>query len=55
VGAEADVCVFDAERWWKVEPATLRSQGKNTPYSGLEVKGKVTHTLVGGQFAFELK
>lgn len=55
VGAEADVCVFDAERYWKVEPATLLSQGKNTPYSGIELKGRVTHTLVGGQIAHELK
>ncbi|HTD91961.1 MAG TPA: dihydroorotase, partial [Burkholderiales bacterium] len=48
-GAEADVCVFDAGRYWKIEPATLLSQGKNTPFSGFELKGRVTHTLVGGQ------
>ena len=53
MGAEADVCVFDPECWWKVEPATLKSQGKNTPFSGHELKGRVTHTLVGGQVAFE--
>ena len=55
VGADADVCVFDAERYWKVEPSSLLSQGKNTPYSGLELKGRVTHTLVGGQIAYELR
>jgi dihydroorotase len=55
VGAEADVCVFDAERYWKVEPASLLSQGKNTPFSGYELKGRVTHTLVGGQIAHEIK
>lgn len=55
VGADADVCVFDAERYWKVEPSSLLSQGKNTPYSGLELKGRVTHTLVGGQVAYEAK
>jgi dihydroorotase len=55
VGAEADVCVIDAGRYWTVEPATLKSQGKNTPYSGIELKGRVTHTLVGGQVAYELK
>ena len=53
VGADADVCVFDAERYWKVEPASLLSQGKNTPFRGLELKGRVTHTLVGGQIAHE--
>ena len=55
VGADADVCVFDPERYWKVEPATLLSQGKNTPFSGIELKGRVTHTLVGGQIAHEAK
>ena len=55
VGADADVCVFDAERYWKVEPSSLRSQGKNTPFSGIELKGRVTHTLVGGQVAYETK
>ncbi|MEQ1776162.1 MAG: dihydroorotase [Burkholderiales bacterium] len=54
-GADADVCVFDAERYWKVEPASLLSQGKNTPFSGFELKGRVTHTLVGGQIAYEAK
>lgn len=55
LGAEADVCVFDPEHYWKVEPASLLSQGKNTPYSGLELKGRVTHTLVGGQIVHELR
>jgi len=55
IGADADVCVFDAERYWKVEPATLLSHGKNTPFSGFELKGKVTHTLVGGQIAHEAR
>jgi dihydroorotase len=55
VGTDADVCVFDAERYWKVEPSSLLSQGKNTPFSGLELKGRVTHTLVGGQIAHETK
>jgi dihydroorotase len=54
VGAEADVCIYDAERYWKVEPASLLSQGKNTPFSGLELKGRVTHTLVGGHIAHEV-
>ena len=55
VGADADICIFDAEHYWKVEPASLLSQGKNTPFSGLELKGRVTHTLVGGQIAHEAK
>ena len=52
-GAPADVCIFDPERYWKVEPAVLRSQGKNTPYMGYEVQGRVCYTLVDGQVVHE--
>lgn len=52
IGASADVCIFDAKRYWKVEPASLVSQGKNTPFNGLELPGKVRYTLVGGKIAY---
>ena len=54
-GHPADICIFDPERLWKVEPAALRSQGKNTPFIGLELKGKVRYTLVEGQVVHETK
>ena len=53
LGAPADVCVFDPERYWKVEPAALKSQGKNTPYTGYEVAGRVAYTLIDGQVVYE--
>ena len=52
-GVGADLCVFDPARYWKVEPAALKSQGKNTPYTGVEIKGKVSYTLVEGQVVYE--
>lgn len=52
-GASADICVFDPERYWKVEARALKSQGKNTPFIGFEVKGKVRCTLVEGQVVYE--
>ena len=52
-GSPADLCVFDAGEWWKVEPAALHSQGKNTPFLGLELQGRTRYTLVGGQVVFE--
>jgi dihydroorotase len=55
VGHVADICVFDPERHWKVEPGALRSQGKNTPFLGLELKGRPRYTLVDGQVVFESK
>ncbi len=53
IGHAADVCVFDPSAHWTVEPRALRSQGKNTPFLGLEVPGRVRATLVGGQVVFE--
>lgn len=55
VGAAADVCIFDPEHYWKVEPAALKSQGKNTPFLGIEVKGRVRCTLVEGVVVHEEK
>jgi dihydroorotase len=52
-GANADVCVFDPDLHWVVESSALRSQGKNTPFLGLELSGKVRYTLVGGQVVHE--
>jgi dihydroorotase len=52
-GQPADLCIFDPEAWWKVERAALRSQGKNTPFLGLEVPGRVRYTLAGGQIVHE--
>jgi dihydroorotase len=54
VGAHADVCVFDPAVTWKVEPAALKSQGKNTPFNGYTMQGKATHTIVEGKVAYSL-
>lgn len=55
IGATADVCIFDPDAYWRVEPSALLSQGKNTPFSGFEMRGRVTHTLVGGTLVYEKK
>lgn len=52
-GGVADVCVFDPSLAWTVQPETLRSQGKHTPFSGYELPGRVRYTLVNGQLAFQ--
>jgi dihydroorotase len=53
VGAPADVCVFDPDAPWRVTPQALRSQGKNTPFAGYELTGRVVCTLVAGEIAYE--
>ena len=52
-GVNADLCVFDPQARWKVEPAALKSQGKNTPFAGYDMLGKVRFTLVAGQVVYE--
>ncbi len=52
-GHAADVCIFDPQQHWKVEPIALKSQGKNTPFLGLEVQGRVCYTLVEGHVVYE--
>lgn len=53
LGAAADVCIFDPDQYWKVEAAVLKSQGKNTPFLGMELQGKVKYTLVNGTIVHE--
>lgn len=52
-GGVADVCIFDPAARWTVTPATLRSQGRNTPFAGHELPGRVELTIVSGRVAFE--
>jgi dihydroorotase len=54
-GGVADVCIFDPEAAWTVQPGSLRSQGRNTPFTGHELPGQVRCTIVGGQVAYEAR
>lgn len=54
VGAAADICIFDPEETWHVTSENLRSQGKNTPFLGREMCGRVHATLVGGRLVHRL-
>jgi dihydroorotase len=54
VGAHADICIFDPNATWKIEAAALKSQGKNTPFNGYTMQGRVCHTIVEGQIAFSI-
>lgn len=52
-GRPADVCIFDPEDYWTLEPERLASRGHNTPFAGWELRGRVTHTLLGGKLVYE--
>ncbi|MBM3476911.1 MAG: dihydroorotase [Armatimonadetes bacterium] len=48
VGAPADVVVFDPQAKWTVDPQAFLSKGRNCPFAGREVYGRVWTTFVGG-------
>jgi dihydroorotase len=52
VGARADVCIFDPDDEITISREALRSQGKNTPFMGLSLPGKVRYTLVEGKVMY---
>lgn len=53
INANADICIFDAKEYWTITASALKSQGKNTPFNGMEMAGKVKTTLVNGQVVFQ--
>ena len=53
VGAPADLVLFDPKATVRVTPEMLKSQGKNTPFIGHELQGKVRTTIVAGAVVYE--
>ena len=53
VGAPADVVIFDPQAPLRVSAETLKSLGKNTPFLGRELCGKVRYTIVDGKLVYE--
>lgn len=45
----ADIAIFNPNLLWKISADSLSSYGKNTPFLGLEMQGKVAYTLLNGQ------
>jgi dihydroorotase len=48
-GSPADITVFDPEAEWNVNPKSFRTKGRNTPYQGKTLTGRVHYTLVDGR------
>jgi len=48
LGAAADVCIFDPEAEWIVDPGHFASKGRNTPLAGRRLRGRVMATLYEG-------
>jgi len=52
VGRAADICIFDPGATWRLTSESMRSQGKNTPFRGWEMQGKVRYTLRDGEIIY---
>jgi dihydroorotase len=53
IDAPADLAIFDPGEPLRLSPETLKSQGKNTPFIGHELAGRVRYTLVAGNVVYE--
>jgi dihydroorotase len=49
-GAPANLVVFDPNGGWQVDPPTAESRGRNTPFAGRRLPGRVVHTMLRGRF-----
>jgi len=47
-GVKANLCVFDPQLTWSVDPERLASKSINTPYVGRTLRGRVRHTMFKG-------
>ncbi len=54
-GSAADVTVFDPTADWTVDPGAFRSKGRNSPYAGMTLTGRVHYALVGGDVAYAIR
>jgi len=52
-GAPGDLVLFDPQSAFRVSAETLKSQGKNTPFIGHELQGRVRATIVAGNVVYE--
>lgn len=52
-GKTADIVIFDPSVTYKIDKNKFASKGKNTPFDGREVTGKVRVTIAGGHIAYE--
>ena len=52
VGMPADITIADTDTVWTIDPEKFYSKGKNTPFAGKEVYGKIYYTIADGKIAF---
>lgn len=49
IGAKADCCIVDSDDHWLLDKEVIASAGKNTPYLGRTMTGRVQQTFIAGE------
>lgn len=52
-GMQADITIADPEKEYVIDKSRFFSKGKNTPFDGWKVRGKVRMTIVDGEVVYE--
>ncbi|MEW5895623.1 MAG: dihydroorotase [Candidatus Omnitrophota bacterium] len=52
-GFDADLTIIDPEEQWEVRKKDFASKGKNSPFFGWSLQGRVSTTICGGKVVFE--
>lgn len=52
-GKVADIVIFDPNESYTIDKNEFKSMGKNTPFHGYQVTGRVRMTLTGGKVVYE--
>lgn len=53
VGDDADLVIFDPDEKWIVDPDHFQSKSHNSPFGGIELRGRVKYTIVGGNIVYK--
>ena len=53
VGMAADFVIADIDTWYEIDPDKFLSKGRNTPFAGRKVKGRIEKTFVNGCKVYE--
>nr|WP_210023342.1 MULTISPECIES: dihydroorotase [unclassified Paenibacillus] len=52
-GLDADITILDPDKEWIVDPKVFCSKSKNTPFTGMKLRGKAVMTMVNGKVVYD--
>jgi dihydroorotase len=54
-GRRADIAIVDPAKTWMINTAEFHSRGKNSPFAGTKLSGRIVMTIHGGNIVYELQ